>query len=239
MGAVKHILVVDGDPDWRKTIVGSLEAPQVELKAVAGGREAFEYACREKPDVIVTELLLPDLSGLGLCRLIREDASLQHTGLVMVTSHASEIDRILAFEAGIDDFLAKPFFGRELASRVGAVLRRTAPQHSIPDAAHSPSQGLVRLHAATSTVLVADRRLDLTPREYQLLSALIRHVGRVLTRKQLILRVWGSESEHTDRVVDAHIKSIRRKLAEAKGCVETVRGVGYRFSDIDFPPHPD
>jgi two-component system alkaline phosphatase synthesis response regulator PhoP len=96
-----------------------------------------------------------------------------------------------------------------------------------------PSQGLVHLHAATSTILVAERRLDLTPREFQILSALIRHVGRVLTRKQLILRVWGTESEHTDRVVDAHIKSIRRKLAEAKGCIETVRGVGYRFSDVN------
>ena len=233
MGASKHILVVDGDPDWRKRIAESLEGPQVELTTAGGGGEAFDAASRDKPDIIVTELFLPDLSGLGLCRLIREDPSLQHTGLVMVTGYASEIDRILAFEAGIDDFLAKPFFGRELASRVGAVLRRAAPQSGTPDPASLPSQGLVRLHAAASTVMVGDRRLDLTPREYQLLSALIRHVGRVLTRKQLILRVWGSESEHTDRVVDAHIKSIRRKLAEAKGCVETVRGVGYRFSDID------
>ncbi len=233
MAASKHILVVDGDPEWRKRIVESLDGPQVELKAVASGGEGFDSACREKPDLVVTELLLPDLSGLGLCRLIREDASLQHTGLVMVTGYASEIDRILAFEAGIDDFLAKPFFARELSSRVGAVLRRATPPNTSPDAAAADSQGLVKLNAAASTVMVGDRRLDLTPREYQLLSALIRHVGRVLTRKQLILRVWGSDSDHTDRVVDAHIKSIRRKLAEAKGCVETVRGVGYRFSDIE------
>jgi DNA-binding response OmpR family regulator len=233
VGAQKHILVVDGDPDWRKRVVESLEGPQIEVKALAGGGEAFESAGREKPDVVVTEFVLPDLSGPGLCRLIREDAALQHVGLVMVTSHASEIDRILAFEAGIDDFLAKPFFGRELASRVGAVLRRASLQRGVPDVAAMPSQGLVHLHAATSTILVAERRLDLTPREFQILSALIRPVGRVLTRKQLILRVWGTESEHTDRVVDAHIKSIRRKLAEAKGCIETVRGVGYRFSDVN------
>lgn len=233
MGASKHILVVDGDPDWRKRIAECLEGPQVELRAAASGGEAFDSACLEKPDVIVTELLLPDLSGLGLCRLIRENSSIRQTGLVMVTGYASEIDRILAFEAGVDDFLAKPFFGRELASRVGAVLRRAAPQNGISDPASVPSQGLVRIHAAASSVMVGDRRLELTPREYQLLSALIRHAGRVLTRKQLILRVWGSESEHTDRVVDAHVKSIRRKLAEAKGCVETVRGVGYRFSDSD------
>jgi len=233
VAASKHILIVDGDPDSRKRIVESLDGPQVELKTAAGGGEAFESACREKPDVVVTELLLPDLSGLGLCRLIREDASLQHTGLVMVTGYASEIDRILAFEAGIDDFLAKPFFARELCSRVGAVLRRATPPNSSPDADADASPSLVKLNAAASTVMVGDRRLDLTPREYQLLSALIHHVGRVLTRKQLILRIWGSESEHTDRVIDAHIKSIRRKLAEAKGCVETVRGVGYRFSDID------
>lgn len=231
MGAQKHILVVDADPAWRQRIVASLEGPQVELRSTAGGREALDYAQREKPDLVVTELLLPDLSGLGLCRLIREDAALCHTGVVMVTGHASEIDRILAFEAGIDDFLAKPFYERELASRIGAVLRRSSPPRGIEDSNEAPFQGLVTLNGDAGSVRVRERRLDLTPREFQILAALIRHVGRVLTRRQLLTRVWGTDSEHTERVVDAHVKAIRRKLGEAKGCLETVRGVGYRFSE--------
>jgi DNA-binding response OmpR family regulator len=151
----------------------------------------------------------------------------------MVTDHASEIDRVLAFEAGVDDFLPKPFYGRELASRVGAVLRRSGgagERHEVPGydpAAHA----LVSVRAADGAVLVGDRRIDLTPREYHLLTSLISQAGRVVTRRQLIALVWGSDSAHTDRVVDAHVKSIRRKLGEARDCVETVRGVGYRFSD--------
>ena len=239
MSARKHILVVDGDPEWRQRIAESLAGPQAELKALAGGREAFAYATREKPDLVVTELMLPELSGLGLCRLLREDAALGQTGVVMVTGHASEIDRILAFEAGIDDFLAKPFFARELASRVAAVLRRSKPPRDVAPPDEAATHGAVTLHAPSNAVLIGERRIDLTPREFHLLSTLIRHAGRVLTRKQLILRIWGVESEHTDRIVDAHVKSIRRKLGEAKECLETVRGVGYRFSDLDRSPLAD
>lgn len=234
MAARKHILVADGDAEWRQRIVESLLALRLDVEAVENGGEALAYARREKPDLIVLDLVLPGISGLGLCRLVREDPALGHTGIVMVSDHAAEVDRILAFEAGVDDFLPKPFYGRELASRVAAVLRRSSPQ-PLPGGYEPPVPGLVKLHAGSNTVLVGERRLDLTPREFQLLAALIGHAGRVLTRKQLIVRVWSSESEHTDRVVDAHIKSIRRKLGEAKHCVETVRGVGYRFSEVPGP----
>lgn len=231
MAARKHILVADGDADWRRRIEESLASLRLEVASAASGDEALAWACREKPDLVVLELLLPGISGLGLCRLLREDPALGHTGIVMVTDHAAEVDRILAFEAGVDDFLPKPFYGRELASRVGAVLRRSAPQRPFGGVEATPLRGLVSVHAASNAVLVGERRVDLTPRELQLLSTLMGHAGRVLTRKQLIARLWSGEGEHTDRVVDAHIKSIRRKLGEAKDCVETVRGVGYRFSD--------
>lgn len=234
MSARKHILVAESDPHWRDRLMESLASPLLELSGVSTGAEALAFAAREKPDLLLTELVLPDMSGLGLCRLLREDPALAHLGIVMVTTHASEIDRILAFEAGIDDFLAKPFYARELASRVGAVLRRASPSRAAPSFPELQTRGAIAIEADASSVTVGERRLDLTPREFHLLAALIRHSGRVLTRRQLITRVWGAESEHTDRVVDAHIKSIRRKLGKAKGCVETVRGVGYRFSDIAF-----
>lgn len=227
----KRVLVADGDADGRRRIVESLADLRLELVAVEDGEEALGYAQREKPDLVVLELLLSGISGLGLCRLLREDPALGHTGIVMVTGHAAEVDRVLAFETGVDDFLAKPFYGRELASRVLAVLRRSAPRRAFPSPGESQERGLVTLQPASNTVLVGGRRLDLTPRELQLLSTLIGQAGRVLTRKQLIARLWGGEGDHTDRVVDAHVKAIRRKLGEARGCLETVRGVGYRFSD--------
>jgi len=232
MNSPNRILVVDGDPPWRERIAASLAGPKLEVVAVASAREALEYASREKPDLIVLELVLPDVSGLGVCRLLRENPALSHTGIVMVTDHASEIDRVLAFEAGVDDFLSKPFYARELASRIGAVLRRSRGSRlgrSLEYEANS--QAFVEVHAADGSVLLGDRRIDLTPREYKLLAALIGQAGRVVTRRQLIALVWGADSAHSDRVVDAHVKSIRRKLGEAKDCVVTVRGVGYRFAE--------
>lgn len=235
MAARKHILVADGDAEWRRVIAESLAALRHEVTAVETGEEALAWARREKPDAIVLDLVLPAISGLGLCRLLREDPALGHVGIVMVTDRAAEVDRVLAFEAGVDDFLPKPFYARELASRVAAVLRRSAPQGALASAYEPPARGLVSLGPGGNAVLVGERRLDLTPREFQLLSTLMQHAGRVLTRKQLIARVWSGESEHTDRVVDAHVKAIRRKLGEARACLETVRGVGYRFSDLPAP----
>ena len=230
---VKNILVVEADPAWRERMLESLAGPQLSVSAVGSAKEALEWLAREKVDVLITELALPDMTGLGLCRLVRENPALCHTGIVMVSDHATEIDRILAFEAGIDDFLAKPFYGRELASRVGAVLRRSGLPREFAAGLDAPiPHGTVSIHGTSASVTVDGQRLDLTPREFQILAALARQAGRVLTRRQLIERVWGGESSQTDRVVDAHVKSIRRKLGRAKDCIETVRGVGYRFSDL-------
>ena len=234
---VKTVLVVEADPTWRERMLESLASPQLSVLAVGSAEEALDRLSREKVDVLITELALPDMTGLGLCRLIRENPALCHAGIVMVSDHTTEIDRVLAFEAGIDDFLAKPFYARELASRVGAVLRRTgvSRQHVAGLDAAIP-HGMVSIHDTAASVTVDGRRLDLTPREFQILAALVRQAGRVLTRRQLIERVWGNESSQTDRVVDAHVKSIRRKLGRAKDCIETVRGVGYRFSDFRSDP---
>jgi DNA-binding response OmpR family regulator len=231
MAGSRHILVVDGDPEWRARIADGLASPAHEVVAVGEGREALAIAQREKPDLLVTELVLPDVTGLGLCRLLREDPALGHLGVLMVAANASEIDRILAFECGVDDFLPKPFFARELLSRASAVLRRSAPGREPAGRILSTYQPAVSLHPSSGSVLVAGERLELTPREFQLLSALMRESGRVLSRQQLIQLVWGSDSRQAERVVDAHIKAIRRKLGDAGDCVETVRGVGYRYAE--------
>jgi len=231
MADSKRILVADGDAGWRARLAEGLASPSHEVVAVDEGLEALAFAQCEKPDLLVTELVLPDVTGLGLCRLLREDAALGHLGILMVTSNASEIDRILAFECGVDDFLAKPFFARELLSRAMAVLRRSAPRREPSGRIVSAYQPAIALHTNMRSVLVSGARLELTPREFQLLSALMRESGRVLSRLQLIRTVWGGDSQQAERVVDAHIKSIRRKLGDAGDCVETVRGVGYRYDE--------
>ena len=231
MAASRRILIADGDPAWRARLADALASPAHEVVAVGDGHEALAFAQREKPDLLVTELMLPDVTGLGLCRLLREDPALGHLGILMVTRNASEIDRILAFECGVDDFLAKPFFARELLSRATAVLRRSAPGREPCDRIVPAYQPAVALHANSGSVVVSGARLELTPREFQLLSALMRESGRVLSRLQLIRTVWGGDSQQAERVVDAHIKAIRRKLGDAGDCVETVRGVGYRFAE--------
>jgi DNA-binding response OmpR family regulator len=231
MTATRRILVADGDSLWRARIAEGLASPAHQVIAVGEGREALACAKRETADLLVTELVLPDMTGLGLCRLVREDAALDHLGILMLATNASEIDRILAFECGVDDFLAKPFFARELLSRATAILRRSAPGRETTGRIVSEYQPAVALHPNSGSVLVAGARLDLTPREFQLLSALMREAGRVLSRLQLIHLVWGSDSRQAERVVDAHIKAIRRKLGGAGDCVETVRGVGYRYAE--------
>jgi len=232
MTGTRRILVADGDSLSRARIADGLASPAHQVIAVGEGAEALAFAKRESPDLLVTELVLPDMTGLGLCRLLREDSRLDHIGILMLATNASEIDRILAFECGVDDFVAKPFFARELLSRAMAILRRSAPGRETTSRIVSEYQPAVALHPNSGSVLVAGARLDLTPREFQLLSALMREAGRVLSRLQLIHMVWGSDSEQAERVVDAHIKAIRRKLGGAGDCVETVRGVGYRYAEL-------
>jgi DNA-binding response OmpR family regulator len=227
----RRILVADGDPEWRSRIAEALASPSLEVSSVPSGAAALAFALREKPDLLITELMLPEITGLGLCRLLREDPALDHLGIVVVTGFTTEIDRILAFEGGVDDFLAKPFFARELLSRATAVLRRSAPSRESVGRVVPAYQPAVSLHVNTGTVLVAGERLELTPREFHLLSALMRESGRVLSRRQLIHLVWGNDSLQAERVVDAHIKAIRRKLGTVGDCVETVRGVGYRYAE--------
>jgi two-component system phosphate regulon response regulator PhoB len=233
--ASKVVLVVDEDDDVRAGIRDCLAKRQISCREATTARDALRSALEDPPDLILVELVLPDQSGLGLCRIVRESPALAATPIIVLTSRASEIDRVLAFEAGVDDFLAKPFYPPELGARVSAVLRGFA---SHPDEPAAPSQecSAIQLDPRTGRVIADGRRVELTPRERDLLSALIAQAGRVVRRSQLIDRLQAGREPRSERAIDAHIKSIRRKLGSARNYVETVRGVGYRLAERALEP---
>jgi two-component system phosphate regulon response regulator PhoB len=233
--ALKVVLVVDEDDDIRAEIRECLANRQISCREAATARDALRAALEDPPDLILVDLVLPDQSGLGLCRTVRECPPLAATPIIVLTSRASEMDRVLAFESGADDFLAKPFYPPELGARVSAVLRGFVARTGEP-AAPERTDSAIQLDPRTGRVIADGRRVELTPRERELLSALIAQAGRVVRRSQLIDRLQAGREPRSERAIDAHIKSIRRKLGPARNYVETVRGVGYRLAERAIEP---
>jgi two-component system phosphate regulon response regulator PhoB len=214
----------------------ALEAAGHCVRITTSGSEALDLARRDPPALMIIDMLLPDLSGFSLCRAIRETALLQRTPIVMFSTSDAEMDRVVAFEIGVDDFVRCPPSLRELTLRVDAILRRAG--RARPD----ESAGLLR---ASPLLVDPDRRearvgdsdARLTAREFDVLLVIMRRPGRVVGRKTILEEVWGTATGKTLRVVDTHMKWIRRKIGPAGRYIETVRGVGYRFSDrVDSPP---
>ncbi len=223
-------LIVDSDRESRRRIIEALAEEPIAVVEAETAARALERARASAPDLLVTELDLPDVSGHGLVRLLHDEKDLAHVPVVIVTRYDSEIDRILAFECGVDDFVPKPFFGRELAGRVRAILRRSTSR-SGAEAAAPKRRGGVVLDVEARSARVDDEPIALTPREFELLETLMGDAGRVLSRGRLVEAVWGDDAAAGHRSVDTHVKAIRRKLGRKRRVIETVRGVGYRFNE--------
>jgi len=224
-------LLVDSDADSRAAVRRSLQDTNLALIEVDTVAEALEWVARDEPRLVLSELALPDGSGFALCRQLRESAAFSDVPIVLVSRWSTESDRILAFECGADDFLSKPFFQRELASRIKAVLRRSEVPVERETEETDPPSSLLAIDGERREVRFDGTRLPLTPREFSLLATLARHRGRVLSRADLIAEAWNAGENPTERSVDAHVKSLRRKLDGAKDAIETIRGIGYRFSE--------
>ena len=227
---MKTILVVDDEPKIVQLVRDYLERAGYAVRAAGDGKAALALACREKPDLIVLDLGLPELDGLDVTRELRKSSA---APIIMLTARGEESDKLVGLELGADDYITKPFSPKELVARVRVVLRR------VQNAANSDME---ILRAADLTLdlprmrVTAERREveELTPTEFELLAALARQPGRVFSRAQLLDAVHGIAFESYERAIDAHIKNIRRKIEpdpHAPVYILTVYGVGYKFAD--------
>lgn len=223
-----HILIVDGSEDSRQELRDAMYPTPVEIQEAADAAAALRAAEQTDLDLVLAEVRLPDVSGFSLCRQLRENAPSRELPVILVSHWSSEMDRVLAFECGADDFLGRPFFDRELSSRVTAVLRRKQEQSRAPSGDEPPP--VMAPTPGYREIRVGGQILDLTPKEASILLQLAASDGAVRSRRQLIMTIWDEETAPSDRCIDSHVKSLRRKLGPAGDSVETVRGIGYRFS---------
>jgi two-component system phosphate regulon response regulator PhoB len=223
-----RILVVDDEPDLLELVSVSLSEAGYAVETAANAREALDRLRAAPPDLVVLDLMLPDLPGTEVCRYVRSRPELAHALVLMLTAKGEEVDRVVGFELGADDYVTKPFSPRELVLRVRALLRRragTAIESSLIE------RDDVRLDLERHRCYVGGLEVALTAKEFQLLVTLMRRPGRVLTRERLLDDIWGSDVTVTLRTIDTHLKRLREKLGKSGDLIETVRGVGYRFAE--------
>ncbi len=225
------ILVVEDESDIRSLIVHQLEREGWTTRAAATGTEALEIARKTPPMLVVLDLMLPGLPGTEVCRRLRAEADTRDVPIIILSARGEEIDRVVGFEVGADDYVTKPFSPRELVLRVRAVLRRGAQPPEPPPTGPGPLEvGVLRVDEAAHRVFVSGEEVALTATEFKLLLTLMRRSGRVQSRAQLLQDVWDLPPDMYTRTVDTHMKRLREKIGAAAAHIETVRGVGYRFS---------
>lgn len=222
------ILIVEDEPDLVQTVKFSLEREGWRTLVATDGRTALATAAREpKPDLILLDLMLPDMNGTEVCRTLRAHDPTRDIPVMMVTARDDEIDRVVGFEVGADDYLTKPYSMRELLLRVQAILRRVDRPRR-PDV--ELEFGRLRVDPAGHRVWVDDGEVNLTALEFRLLSTFMTRRGRVQTRDSLLHDVWGHTPGIPTRTVDTHIQRLRKKLGPVADYIETLRGVGYRWN---------
>lgn len=225
------ILVVDDEDDIRNLLLLHLQREGYAAVAASNGLDALDMVHRLTPSLVILDLMLPGLTGTEVCRRLKSDPATRELPVIMLSARGEEIDRVVGFEVGADDYVTKPFSARELLLRVRAVLRRAPVADEAPDGMRTFTgpKAVLRIDEAGHHVYVRDEEVPLTATEFKLLITLASRADRVQTRGQLLEHVWGMPPDLNTRTVDTHMKRLREKLVDASAHIETVRGVGYRF----------
>lgn len=221
----EKILLVDDEPTLLETLAFNLRSSGYEVVTAADGAAALEAARREQPDLVILDLMLPELDGLTVCRSLRQ---VSDTPIMVLTARTGELDKIVGLESGADDYMTKPFSLGELQARIRALLRRAAPRKGGDDI----RSGDLSLNLVSRRAFLGNRELIFSPKEFSLLAELMRHQGAVLSRDLLLTRVWGYDFYGDTRTVDVHVRWLREKIEADPSRPEritTVRGIGYRF----------
>jgi len=232
----KIILVVDDEKDIVELVAYNLEREGYQIAKAYDGHQALRYIRENQPDLVILDLMLPGISGLEICRLIRKKPETEGLPIIMLTAKSDSVDKIMGLEIGADDYLTKPFNVRELLARVRAVLRRWEIRAELEDVDKISFKGLA-IDFRTYEVTVEGKKVDLGPTELKLLRFFIMNPGRVYTRDQLLDHVWGNESFVEPRTVDVHVSRLRAAIEQDKENPEyilTVRGIGYKFAEKDI-----
>ena len=224
----KRILIVEDELDLRSTLEFKFKSEGYTVNAVSKGKEAIEAIARKKPDLVLLDLMLPDMSGLDVCKTIRNSADSFDTAIIMLTAKGEEVDRVLGFELGADDYVVRPFSIRELALRASTVLKRREKQEET----NNISLGDIEINLSSYRVFISKTEIQLTAKEFLLFKHLVQKNGRIQTREVLLEEVWGYNSFVTTRTVDTHVKRLRSKIGDIGSKIETVRGIGYRFNYV-------
>jgi two-component system phosphate regulon response regulator PhoB len=228
-----RILVVEDESDICQVLAYNLGQAGHHVVVAKDGQTALNLTLENPPELILLDLMLPDISGLDICRTIKSDPDRRGIPVIMLTARSEEIDRVVGFELGADDYVVKPFSVRELGLRVQAVLRRSRRSETPPTALAQTVFGRLRVDRTAHRAWVDRDEISLTPLEMKLLWTLYERRGRVQTRATLLDEVWEASPENNTRTVDTHVKRLREKLGPAGAYLETVRGIGYRFSDTE------
>ena len=224
----KRILIVEDELDLRSTLEFKFKSEGYIVESVSKGKDALAALSRKKPDLILLDLMLPDMSGLDICKKVRNSPDDQDVSIIMLTAKGEEVDRVLGFELGADDYVVKPFSVRELALRVSTVLKRKEKQQETTKI----SLGDIEINLSTYRVFISSTEIQLTAKEFLLFKHLVQKNGRIQSREVLLEEVWGYNSSVTTRTVDTHVKRLRSKIGDIGTKIETVRGVGYRFNYV-------
>ena len=224
----KKVFIVEDEPDLRDTLQYNFENEGFKVKSFPNGESFLETIKNDKPNLVILDLMLPGISGLDVCRDLRMNEVNENVAVVMLTAKSEEIDRIVGFELGADDYVTKPFSVRELILRVKVLLKKRSDDID----QNLLEFGPIAMNLDAHDVSVEGKNILLTALEFKLLKHLLKRKGRVQTRDQLLGDVWGYSSEVTTRTVDTHIKRLREKLGKPGELIQTIRGVGYRFNNL-------